>query len=139
MDFPASDIEHRTVVKPGVDEELDDYKRTLAGMDDLLSRAATNIGASIPVPHANDLEVNYYPQLGFLISMPIDPKTKRAQFEGGEGDAKWERYFSTADKIFFKDYRMQELDEILGDLQTTIYGKNFSECGALSDWDRSRD
>ena len=110
------------MVKPGVDEDLDNVKRTLAGIDSLLDRAAENIGASIPPQYTRVLEVSYIPQLGYLIAMPIDPVTRRAHFEGGEGDDAWHRFFSTSDKIFFKDTRMQELDETFGDLQNTIYG-----------------
>ena len=105
-----------------MDEELDEVKRTYAGLDDLLSRAARNIGDSIPADAAQNLEVVYIPQLGFLIAMPIDPATRQAQYEGGEGDEAWRRFFSTSDKIFFKDFRMAELDEVIGDLHGNICG-----------------
>ena len=40
VDFDESEAENRVVVKPNVDPELDDLKRTFAGLDDFLVSSA---------------------------------------------------------------------------------------------------
>ena len=114
---------HRTVVMPGIDDELDEMKRFYAGIEDLLNRTSQDIARNIPAQHSLDLNVIFFPQIGFLISMPIDPETGRSNFEGGEGgEQPWERIFSTATRVYYKDFRMLELDDTFGDVYARICG-----------------
>lgn len=115
---------HRTVVKPGVDDRLDEMKRTYAGIEDILNQTSQDIARHIPPRYSLDLNVIFFPQIGFLISMPIDPETQDANYRGGEGEEQpWERIFSTAARVYFKDFRMFELDETFGDIYAVICGK----------------
>ena len=124
IDFPNSVEMHRTVVNSEVDEELDNMKRTYDGIEDLLSKCSEQIAKEIPIQYTVNLNVIFFPQIGFLIQMPLDPESGKAEYEGGEnGEAPWERIFSTADHVFYKDFRMQELDEKFGDIYAVICGE----------------
>ncbi|KAL9099242.1 MAG: hypothetical protein Q9163_005233 [Psora crenata] len=121
VDFAASVEMHRTVVNPGVDEELDGMKRTYDGIEDLLNRTSHDIAATIPPQYSVELNVIFFPQIGFLISMPIAPDTGLPTYEGGlEDGLRWDRIFSTASRAYFKDWRMRELDDTLGDMYADI-------------------
>ena len=114
---------HRTVIKSGVDDELDAMKRTYDGLDDLLNRTSQDIAATIPVVYSLDLNVIFFPQIGFLISIPLNPDTGRGDYEGGEReDQRWTRIFSTGNWVFYKDSRMKELDDTFGDIYSVICG-----------------
>ena len=114
---------HRTVVNPGVDEQLDIMKQTYDGIEDLLNQTSQTIAASIPQQFGLDLNVIFFPQIGFLISMPVDLETGRGNYEGGDTDEqKWDRIFSTGSRVYYKDFRMRELDDTLGDMYAVICG-----------------
>ncbi|CAG8455855.1 185_t:CDS:10, partial [Acaulospora colombiana] len=74
IDFDESVKENRIVVKPHVDEELDHMKRTYDGLDDFLSEVAREISTIIPSEFASTLNVIYFPQLGYLITVPLKPE-----------------------------------------------------------------
>lgn len=115
---------HRTVVHTGVDEELDAMKRTYDGIEDLLNQISRDIAATVPPQYSPDLNVIFFPQIGFLLSMPIHPDTGNANYEGGEEESqRWDRIFSTATRAYYKDWKMRELDETVGDLYAVICGK----------------
>jgi DNA mismatch repair protein MSH5 len=71
IDFDESESEDRFVVKANVDEELDDMKRAYAGLDDLLSRVARDEVQKVPIIWRKLLNVVYFPQLGYLVSLPL--------------------------------------------------------------------
>ena len=122
MDFPESHEVHRTVVLPGVDDALDEMKRQYNGLEDMLNHLSREIGQGIPADFAVDMNVIFFPQIGFLISMPINPITETVDYRGGE-DEDWTEIFHTAERMYFKDYRMNELDETIGDIYADICGK----------------
>ena len=123
MDFAASAEMHRTVVNPGINEELDAMKRTYDGIEDLLNRTSRKIAAAIPAVYSLNLNVIFFPQIGFLISIPMNPDTGRGDYEGSDLEGqRWDRIFSTATRVYFKDFRMRELDETLGDMYAVICG-----------------
>ncbi|PGH01372.1 DNA mismatch repair protein MSH5 [Blastomyces parvus] len=120
VDLQSSIDEHRTVVKPRVDRELDDLKETYNGLDSLLNQVAINIAATIPSWLNNDVNVIYFPQLGFNIAMPLDERG-RAVYDGGEQP--WDQVFTTENRVYFKDFRMREMDERFGDIYGLICEK----------------
>lgn len=120
VDFTTSIEMHRTVVLAGVDPELDRMKQTYDGIEDLLNQTSHAIAATVPAKFSLDLNVIFFPQIGFLISMPVNPQTSKAEYEGGDGDGRWDLIFSTAPRAYYKDYRMRELDESLGDMYAVI-------------------
>ncbi|KAI4192198.1 MAG: hypothetical protein LQ346_004421 [Caloplaca aetnensis] len=112
---------HRTVVKPGIDENLDQMKHTYDGLEDLLKKTSESIAQTIPREFGLDLNVIFFPQIGFLISMPIDPQTGLPNYQGEDtGDEGWHRVFSTVLRVYYKDYRMRELDQTFGDIYAII-------------------
>lgn len=101
-------------------------KQTYDGIENLLNQISEAIAADVPLQFSLNLNVIFFPQIGFLISMPIDEQTGRCNYEGGEReDQQWDRVFSTEDRVYYKDYRMRELDDTFGDMYSII-------CGTLS-------
>lgn len=82
------------MILPGIDEELDSMKHTFAGLDSLLSQVARKIAERIPPDLRQSLNVIYFPQIGFLTTVPIDPGTGEGVYTGGIENP-WERMFST--------------------------------------------
>ncbi|KAI4142752.1 MAG: hypothetical protein LQ340_007241 [Diploschistes diacapsis] len=121
VDFTESQETHRTVVLPGVDETLDGMKRQYNGLEDMLNHLSREIGHGIPKNYALNLNVIFFPQIGFLISMPINPITETVDYRGVEGE-EWREVFHTADRVYFKDFRMEELDGTVGDIYADVCG-----------------
>jgi DNA mismatch repair protein MSH5 len=123
VDIDESEEQQRTIVKPGVDHELDELKDTYSGLESLLKKVATEIASE--VPSFLDIEVNviYFPQLGFNIAVPFD-QASRPAYNGGE--QKWEQIFTTENRAYFKNNRMRQMDEHFGDLYGTICGRKFN-------------
>ena len=125
MNFSESQELHRTVVLPLVDEQLDEMKRQYDGLEDMLNHLSREIGQTIPGDYALNLNVIFFPQIGFLISMPINPITETVDYRGPEGEL-WQEVFHTMDRVYFKDFRMKEMDETVGDIYADICGKTVS-------------
>lgn len=99
-------------------------KQTYDGLENLLNLSSKSIAATVPVQHGLDLNVIFFPQIGYLISVPLDRSTNRASYEGGDSnEGRWDRMFSTQDRAYYKDFRMRELDHGVGDLYTDICSK----------------
>jgi DNA mismatch repair protein MSH5 len=116
VDLESSIEQHRTVAKRGVDDRLDEIKNVYDGMEELLSQVAIEIGRDIPA--FINLNVIYFPQLGFHITVPMNEETGQAVYDGGA--KRWQRMFTTENQVYFKDARMREMDEQLGDLYAMI-------------------
>jgi len=121
VDLDSSIEQHRTVVKRGVNERLDEIKDVYDAMENLLSKAAVDIAGTLPADIGSNLNVIYFPQLGYHITMPINAETGQPIYDGG--DMPWERMFTTEKQVYFKDDRMHEMDEQLGDLWAMMCGK----------------
>ncbi len=114
---------HRTVINAGVDLELDEMKRHYDGLEDLLNHTSRDIASTVPAIYDLDLNVVFYPQIGFLIVITSNPATGRSDYEGGTAeDQRWDRIFSTGQKVYYKDNRMRTLDEDVGDIYAVICG-----------------
>ena len=121
------------MVNLGIDPELDEMKRKYDGLGDLLSEVTHDIAETIPAVFDIQLNVIFFPQIGFLIAMPKIAATGRAAYEGGEEeDTHWETIFSTVETVYCKDSRMRELDENVGDLYAAVCGEL---CQAYTFWD----
>jgi hypothetical protein len=82
------------VILPEVDEELDQLKRTLDGLDHLLNEVAAKLSEKMPSDLRASLNVIYFPQIGFLVTVPVDPDTGNAVYAGSFDNA-WEQMFTT--------------------------------------------
>ena len=69
-------------------------KRTYNGLDALLSQVARKLAENIPADLQEALNVLYFPQIGFLITVPLNRATGGGVYEGGIENP-WERMFST--------------------------------------------
>ncbi|KAG8850335.1 MutS protein msh5 [Serendipita sp. 411] len=121
IDWDESANLGRVTVKPLVDEELDTWKETLAGLDSLLSRVAEKVAEDVPPEEADlygELSVIYFPQLGYLISIPVRQDCPiEEQRVGLQG---WAFQFMTDESVYFKSNKMHEMDYHVGDLNTYI-------------------
>ncbi|TQS38393.1 hypothetical protein Golomagni_01101 [Golovinomyces magnicellulatus] len=121
VDFEASAELHRTAVLQGVDAELDDIKRTYDGMDNLLTQVANQISTDMPEWASQYIEnCIFFPQLGFLTVVTLDPVTGNGRYEGeGIQDDVWEKMFISNEMGYYKNRYMKEMDDYFGDM----YGK----------------
>ncbi|KAJ3130217.1 MutS protein msh5, partial [Physocladia obscura] len=120
IDFEASLVASNVVVKLGVDEMLDDMKHSFDGLDDLLSTVAKDIAKAIPDSFSDSLNVIYFPQLGYLITVPLQPHmTTQESFIIESLDFQ----FCTSKTVFYKSHQMYEMDETIGDLHSIICDK----------------
>ncbi|KAF2764623.1 hypothetical protein EJ03DRAFT_391948 [Teratosphaeria nubilosa] len=122
VDFEASKEECRTVVQAGVDPDLDEAKRTYQGIEDLLSQVAGHIADTVPAELNSMVNVIFFPQIGFLISICNDQDTGRGIFEGTVDDP-WEKMFNTEECAYYKNSNMTEMDQHFGDIYGQICDK----------------
>ena len=124
VDFQRSAEQHRTAVLQGVDPELDSMKRTYDGMDSLLTEVATQLSSDLPEWASQYVEnCIFFPQLGFLTVVPLDPETGKGKYEGeGMDDDVWIKQFVSNDMGYYKNRRMKEMDDYFGDMYGMICG-----------------
>lgn len=124
VDFQGSVEQHRTVVKVGIDDELDVIRHRYDGLDSLLSEVRKKIVESTPLEADPGINVIYFPQIGFLIVLPLDMETGRGVLEPRvDPERSWIRMFSTDREVYYKSNEMREMDEHFGDLYGTICGE----------------
>lgn len=71
IDWEESTLSSRICIRPHIDEELDNRKHVYNGIDAVLSKVARDISETIPLNYVTSLNVVYFPQLGFLICVPM--------------------------------------------------------------------
>lgn len=125
VDFAESDMQHRTIVLQGVDPNLDNLKRTYDGLEDFLSEVAAKLVSGVPEWAAQYVQnCIFFPQLGFLTVVVLDPETGKGRYEGeGLDEDAWDRMFSTEDMGYYKNRQMKEIDNHFGDMYGMICGK----------------
>ncbi|KIJ54568.1 hypothetical protein M422DRAFT_73531 [Sphaerobolus stellatus SS14] len=122
IDWEESFDAGRVCVRPHVDEELDEWKRTLHGLDSLLSRVAGQIADELTSDYTESLNVVYFPQLGFLTCIPL-----KEEWQTPEGthvpeppNEEFTFQFCTEKSAYFKSPKMHDLDQHIGDLHPAI-------------------
>jgi DNA mismatch repair protein MSH5 len=127
VDFERSVEQHRTAVLQGVDAELDNMKRTYDGMGSLLTQVATQLSSDLPEWARQYVEnCIFFPQLGFLTVVPLDPDTGKGKYEGeGIENDVWEKMFVSNDMGYYKNQRMKEMDSYFGDIYGMICGRTY--------------
>ena len=118
VDLENSIEQHRTVVKRGMHNDLDIIKDAYDGMDEMLSQIAMDIARATPPEIDTPINVVYFPQLGYHITVPLDEATGAAMWSGENNE--WERMFATNMQVYFKNAHMRQMDEQLGDLWAHI-------------------
>lgn len=94
-------------------------KRTFDGLSDLLSQVARKLSERIPAELHETLNVIYFPQIGFLTTVPRNHATGGGVYQGGIENP-WEQMFSTEEQVYFKNNEMREMDDHFGDLHGII-------------------
>lgn len=118
VDFEASREQRHTIVRAGVNEDLDEAKHAYDGIEDLLSQAAEHIANDVPSALDSKVNVIFFPQIGFLISIRLSKHTGTGVFEGTDQDP-WEKMFATEANAYYKSILMGQLDQEYGD----VYGR----------------
>ncbi|KAG9034813.1 MutS protein msh5 [Tulasnella sp. JGI-2019a] len=131
IDWEASMNEGRVSVRHNIDPELDEKKRVYDGLDTFLAKVALRVADSVSPDIANHLNVNYLPQLGYLITTPIQEGwLSQADIPTVGG---WQFQFSTDQQAYFKNQDMQDLDLHIGDLRSIITGREIEIMHALQE------
>lgn len=122
VDFTASQEQRRTIVQAGIDEGLDEAKRAYDGIENLLSQAAEYVANEVPANLDSKVNVIFFPQIGFLISIRLSELTGTGVFEGNDEDP-WEKMFSTDANAYYKSNLMTQLDQQFGDVYAHVCDK----------------
>ncbi|KAF7860638.1 hypothetical protein EAF04_008157 [Stromatinia cepivora] len=125
IDFERSAEQHRITVRQGVDPELDEMKRTYDGIESFLAEVQRKMTDDIPEWARQYVEnCIYFPQLGFLTVVQLDPDTGEGKYKGeGTEEDEWAQTFVSDEKVYYKNRRMREMDEYIGDMYSTIAGR----------------
>ncbi|KAI1365065.1 putative MSH5 protein [Xylaria arbuscula] len=121
IDLEQSVERGRIAVKQGIDADLDERKRTYDGMESFLANVIMRLQGTVP-EWARQYVKNciFFPQLGFLTVVSINPQTGKGNYDGEGLDDAWACMFIADGSAYYKNRRMKELDEELGDLYCMI-------------------
>lgn len=122
VDFELSKQDRRTVVKMGIDEDLDRMKETYGGLEGILATVAQHVSSNLGPGVDVEINIIFFPQIGFLIAVDLDKRTGKAVWEGTEDD-QWEKMFSTENVAYFKNQEVSEMDANFGDVYGNIVGE----------------
>ncbi|TFK74858.1 hypothetical protein BDN72DRAFT_832971 [Pluteus cervinus] len=129
VDWEESSSTGRVCVRAHIDEDLDNRKHMYHGINSVLSNVAEQISNKIPPDYASSLNVVYFPQLGYLICIPMP---ERWRTEGGidvlDG---WTFQFSSDEFVYFKSNEMRDMDSHIGDLHSLIVDRELEIIHAL--------
>ncbi|KAJ2899717.1 hypothetical protein MKZ38_002910 [Zalerion maritima] len=122
IDFEQSQDRLRTAVARGVDPDLDAMKREYDGMERFLTDMATNVNREIPQWAQKHVQhCIFFPQIGFLTVVVLDPETGRGRYEGdGSRDPSWDFLFEADGNAYYKNEWMRDLDSRFGDMYCAI-------------------
>ncbi|OTB01522.1 hypothetical protein M426DRAFT_63971 [Hypoxylon sp. CI-4A] len=121
VDFEQSMERGRTAVRQGVDANLDELKRSYDGMDHFLTTVIAKLRGEVP-EWARQYVQNciFFPQLGFLTVVSLDPETGRSNYDGEGSHDTWERMFTADGCVYYKNQQMKQMDEHFGDAYCMI-------------------
>ncbi|SCZ91293.1 BZ3500_MvSof-1268-A1-R1_Chr1-2g01313 [Microbotryum saponariae] len=153
------------IIRPGIDMDLDELRRTYNGLSSLLSKIAQRISLDLDSSFVQTLSVVYFPQLGYLIVVPYTEEVIQAENYGPVGWSFQVTYIPTSSVRFMilstlvqssrpnlrrADKEIQIAQDLLTRLrehETTIIATaetlteldcllSFAECARLYDWTR---
>ena len=109
----------------GVDQDLDGLRHAYNGMEHMLNDVSRDLASKIPERMHLEFNVTFFPQIGFLISVPIKTDTGRVMSEAEMDQVGgWSLIFTSTEQQYFKDAHMRELDSVWGDIYTSICGQS---------------
>ncbi|KAF8158095.1 hypothetical protein B0H34DRAFT_749503 [Crassisporium funariophilum] len=112
IDWEESTNNERVCVRPHIDEDLDNRKHVYHGVDSVLSTVAEQISLTVPQDFARSLNVVYFPQLGYLICVPM---LKEWQTESGIQPLEGWTF-----QVLSPHAAILNMDTHIGDLHSTI-------------------
>ncbi|XXG99069.1 hypothetical protein Hte_005403 [Hypoxylon texense] len=121
IDFEQSMERGRTAVKHGVDPNLDELKRSYDGMEHFLTNVIARLRNELPEWARNYVQnCIFFPQLGFLTVVSVNPETGKGNYDGEGLNDVWERMFAADGCVYYKNRQMKEMDEHFGDAYCMI-------------------
>jgi DNA mismatch repair protein MSH5 len=127
IDLAESKVTGRSCINTGVSIKLDALRRDYDGLSTMLVHVARDLVARVPEwarPHID--ACIFYPQLGFLTVVFLNPETGKGKYEGeGLVEELWESMFVDGDKVYYKNATMRELDQAKGNLYVAIQGQSY--------------
>lgn len=125
VDFEETKLGSRAAVKWGLNEELDILKRDYNGLEGLLNQVCLDIARQVPEWATKYISgCLFWPQMGFLTAVPVDAEMGGPTYEGqGLSNDDWQQMLVADDKVYFKNRRMRELDDYMGDIYGRILGQ----------------
>ncbi|OAD77986.1 hypothetical protein PHYBLDRAFT_68514 [Phycomyces blakesleeanus NRRL 1555(-)] len=115
IDFGQSSTENRVVVNTRINKDLDLLKKKYEALDDYLLSITQDMSADMPIGIGAMLNVVYFPQLGFLVTLPYTITSYPKDFE---------LQFTTGENLYFKNPKTKELDQDIGDVHAMMIGKH---------------
>lgn len=97
MDVEESKLQGRVVVRPRLFKDLDDLRQFYNDLPSYLSQVAKEISMELQGTGIESLNLVYFPQLGFLITIPLKDSLPLETMTGLESQ------FSTAKFAYFKN------------------------------------
>jgi DNA mismatch repair protein MSH5 len=120
------------VVRRGVDVELDDLKHNYDALDSILTEVGKSIEERVPTTLHAQINVIYFPQIGFLISVRSDTDAGSESMCSDPMES-WERMFTTEECTYYKSSHMREMDQKYGDLWSMICDKEIEVVHELAE------
>ncbi|KAK6178854.1 hypothetical protein SNE40_011344 [Patella caerulea] len=116
IDFDESSTQSRFVVRPNVDADLDEKKRTYNGLPDFMTKVAREELCKLN-SDITECSVIYLPHLCYLLAIPkSENMVTEEDYEIPGLDFK----FLSNNMLHYKSARTKELDTLLGDTQCEI-------------------
>ncbi|KAJ3854057.1 DNA mismatch repair protein MutS [Lentinula lateritia] len=135
IDWEESTEARRICVRPHIDEELDNRKHVYHGIDTVLSKVAERISRIIPSDYASSLNIVYFPQLGFLICVPMQEEWRTEVgvqvIDGWSFQVIENHIVRLISHVYFKSQEMHDMDAHIGDLHSLIVDREIEIIQAL--------
>ncbi|ORZ15062.1 DNA mismatch repair protein MutS [Absidia repens] len=129
ISFEDSHKEGRLTIKAGVNDELDLLRSKYEALDDYLLQVAHDMSTALPTEVGHLLNVVYFPQLGYLLTLPSNAHDLFPQFPLLLG---CDLQFTTQDHYYYKNERTRDMDEKIGDIHGMIVDKQIELIQNLS-------
>lgn len=126
IDAEESAIAHRVCVRPGLDDELDKWRETMAHLPSVLRMIAESMlpDVILALEPMYDMGIEYFPQLGYLHALSrTDGQAIDRDVLAAGSQVGWQYQYSSEVKAYFKSERVRELDIHMGDLYSLIAGR----------------
>lgn len=125
INFDEAKSQKYCSVRPGVDPELDAFKRQYDGMNSFLAAVTSRVAEDLPVWARQYIRsCVFLPQLGFLTVVEQEFPLENDMFNGESvNDNSWRKSFADKGTTYYKNRHMDDLDRHHGDMYSKIGGK----------------